>query len=65
MMELVDEADVQPAQGRAAGIVHLRCRLVGDIDFAAVRLFEQTRDMQQCRFAGPRRCDQRHRLARP
>ena len=36
-----------------------------DIDLAGIGMLEQAGDMQQRRFAGARRRDQRHRLAGP
>ena len=63
VMELIDEADLRPAQRRAALLVHRRGRMAADMDLAGVLPFEQAGDVQQRRLAGARRRDQRHRLA--
>jgi hypothetical protein len=65
MVELVDEADLGPPQPRAALVVELRGCHAADKDFAAIGLFEQTRDMKQGRLAGAARRDQRDEFARP
>ena len=65
MVELVDEADLGAAQPRAALVVELGRRHAADEDLAAIGLLQQARDMQQGRFAGAARRDQRDEFARP
>ena len=64
MMELVDEAEfASGAAGCAARPTGRRNPRPPISTCAAIRPFEQPGDMQQCRFAGARRADQRHDLA--
>src|SRR4051794_26090953 len=65
VMELVDEADLLAPQARALGVAHAGGRMSADIDLAAVRLLQQSRDMQEVRFAGAGGRDKRHKFARP
>ena len=65
MMKLIDEADIGAPDAGALDVGHVRGGDSVDIDFAAVGVFEQAGDVQQRRFAGARRSDQRHRLAGP
>src|SRR5258706_8819524 len=64
-MELIDEADLGAAEARALGIRERGRRNLVDIDFAAIRMLEQARDVQERRLAGAGRRHQRNRLARP
>src|SRR5207253_1759599 len=62
---LIDEADVGSPDLGAVDIGQLRGRRAADIDLAVVGALEQARNVQQRRFARPRRRYQRHRLPRP
>jgi hypothetical protein len=53
VVKLVDEADLVAPELRASGIVEVGRRLAVDIDLAAVRLFQQSGDMEQRGLAGP------------
>ena len=65
MMELIDEADLGAADAGALGVRQPEVATPSMIDFAAVGLLKQSRDVQQRRFSGAGWRDQRHRLARP
>ncbi len=65
MVELVDEAELVPAQARAPGIVHGAGRPSADIDLAGIGLFEEAGDVQERRLAGAGRRDEGDDLARP
>ena len=65
MMKLIDEADFGAPDPGALHVGEVRGRDRVDIDFAGVGMFEQAGNMQQRRFAGAGRRDQRHRLAGP
>src|SRR5262249_59721490 len=64
-MELIDEADFGAADARALGIRERGgCNLI-DVDFAAIGMLEQARDVQERRLAGAGGRYQRHGLAGP
>src|SRR5947209_20354378 len=65
MVKLVDKPDLGAADARALGVGKRRGRGTIDIDFAGVRMFEQTGDVKKCRLADTGRRNQRHRLPRP
>src|SRR5262249_24066929 len=65
VMELIDEADLGAANARALGIRERRGRNLIDVDFAAIGMLEQARDVQERRLAGAGGRYQRHGLARP
>src|SRR5258707_4686087 len=65
VMELIDEADLGAAEARALGIRERGRRNLVDIDFAAIRMLKQARDVQERRLAGTGRRHQRNGLARP
>src|SRR3984885_5134494 len=63
-MELVDEAYLRAPQRRPLVVAHGRGRGAADPHFAGVRLFQESRQMQERRLSGAGRRDQRDRLAR-
>src|SRR4051812_1457909 len=65
MVKLVDEADLGAADTGALGIRERRGGGAVDIDLAVFGMLQQAGDMQQRRFAGAGRRDQRNRLAGP
>ena len=64
-MRLIDETHFGAADARALGVRQFRGGDAVDIDFAAVGMFEQTRDMQKRRLAGAGWRDERDRLPKP
>ncbi len=65
VMKLIDETDLDAPDPGALNIGERRRRHSVDIDFAGARMFEETGNVEQRRFAGARRRNQRHRLSRP
>ena len=65
MMELVNEANLTPAQSGAFGIAHADRGLTGDIHLSRIGLFEKAGDMEKRRFAGAGGRDQRDGLPCP
>ena len=65
MMELVDETDFRAPQQGTPLVRQAAAILAADQHGAAIGALQQPRDMQQRRFAGARRADQRDDFARP
>jgi hypothetical protein len=63
-MELIDESQMLAPNLRALGIGQAAAGPARDVDLTAVRVLEQAGDLEQGRFAGAGRPDQRHHLAR-
>ena len=63
MMELIDEADVAAPDAGAFGIAQRGAVAPVQQHRTAIGAVEQPGDLEQRRFAGARRGDQRHRLA--
>ena len=64
MVELVDEADMNPAQSRPLRVIRRPGIAPTDAHPAGIRRIEQPGRLQQGRFSGAGRSDQRDRLAR-
>jgi hypothetical protein len=65
MMELIDEADLAAPQRGALIVGHPDGGFAGDKHFPSVGRLEKARNMEERRFAGTGRGDQRDRLPRP
>jgi hypothetical protein len=65
MMELIDEADLATPKRGALIVGHPDGAFAGDKYFPGVGWLKKARDMEERRFAGPGRGDQRDRLPGP
>src|SRR5690348_15392066 len=65
VVRLINETDLAAPDAGAFAVGQSRGRAAININLADIGMLEESREMQQRRFAGPRRCHQSDRLSGP